>query len=73
MTDILMTVPEVAAFLKLSEASVYAKVAEGSMPHYKLGGAIRFSMEQIEHYLGKNQRGGEPKKAPRPVKLKHLS
>lgn len=69
----LMTVAQVAEQLKLSEAWVYARIAEGSMPHFKLKGAVRISEEHLEEFLKRHENGGEPKKAPRHVKLKHLS
>jgi excisionase family DNA binding protein len=40
--DCLLTVAEVAQVLRLSKASVYKRVAEGKLPHVRIGNQIRF-------------------------------
>ncbi|WP_307811958.1 helix-turn-helix domain-containing protein [Ktedonobacter sp. SOSP1-85] len=46
-----LTAPQVAASLGLSRSQIYAMVAERSIPHYKIGGAIRFHPEEINEWL----------------------
>jgi excisionase family DNA binding protein len=40
--DCLLTVADVAHRLRLSKASVYALVADGKLPHLRIGNQIRF-------------------------------
>lgn len=40
--DCLLTVADVARMLRLSKATVYKLVAEGKLPHVRIGHAIRF-------------------------------
>jgi excisionase family DNA binding protein len=40
--DCLLTVADVARALRLSKATVYKLVAEGKLPHVRIGNAIRF-------------------------------
>ncbi len=67
----LMTVSEVAERMRISVSSVYVKVADGSLPHYKIGGAVRISEVQLASYLASKERG-KMRRAPAPVTLKHL-
>ncbi|GHO72627.1 hypothetical protein KSD_03980 [Ktedonobacter sp. SOSP1-85] len=46
-----LTAPQVAAKLGFSRSQIYAMVAERSIPHYKIGGAIRFHPEEIDEWL----------------------
>lgn len=47
MTDDIMTIREVAAYLKLNEKTTYKLVAEGKIPGFKVGGSWRFRKEEI--------------------------
>src|SRR3989442_1736754 len=56
----LMTVADVSKRLKASISFVYARIADGSLPHYRLGdgqGGLRVSEEQLAHYLRSRQAG----------------
>lgn len=56
--DRLLRVPEVAELLACSTSNIYAAVAAGVLPAYRVGvgrGGLRFSMEQIEEYLGRRE------------------
>tara|TARA_B100000614_G_C14438363_1_gene449158 strand:+ start:723 stop:920 length:198 start_codon:yes stop_codon:yes gene_type:complete len=46
----IMTIREVAAYLRLAEKSVYRYAAEGKIPGVKIGGAWRFRRDEIEEY-----------------------
>ena len=62
----LLTVSEVAAYLSIKEKTVYAKVAAGDIPHYKINHLIRFRLNEIDVWLGgcrqdKKSEAGEQK------------
>jgi excisionase family DNA binding protein len=46
-----MTVTEVATFLRLAESTVYKLAQEGELPGRKIGGKWRFSRKEIEALL----------------------
>ena len=46
-----LTASQVASRLGFSRSQIYAMVAEQSIPHYKIGGAIRFNPEEIDEWL----------------------
>jgi|SaaInlStandDraft_7_1057024.scaffolds.fasta_scaffold61650_1 excisionase family DNA binding protein len=46
-TDIL-TIKEVAEFLKLTEKTAYRLAADGKIPGFKVGGSWRFRRDEIE-------------------------
>lgn len=50
MTDIL-TIREVAEYLKLNEKTTYRLVADGKIPGFKVGGAWRFRLTEIERWI----------------------
>lgn len=45
--DEIMTIKEVAAYLKLNEKTTYKLVADGKIPGFKAGGSWRFRREEI--------------------------
>jgi len=49
-TDI-MTIKEVAEYLKLKEKTAYKLVAEGKIPGFKVGGSWRFRRGEIETWI----------------------
>ncbi len=49
-TDIL-TVREVAAYLKIKEKTAYRLAAEGKIPGFKVGGSWRFRQSDIESWI----------------------
>lgn len=50
MTDIL-TIREVAEYLKLNEKTTYRLAAEGKIPGFKVGGAWRFKKAEIDAWI----------------------
>jgi excisionase family DNA binding protein len=52
-----MTLEELATYLKLSKSTVYKLVQEGRIPGQKLGKQWRFSRIAIDHWLNAN--GGQ--------------
>jgi excisionase family DNA binding protein len=69
----MLTVRAVAEKLAVSQATVYAIIAAGRLPHYRIGGAIRVSEAQLMAYLEASERGAialpaalPPRRQPRP-------
>ena len=57
-TDI-MTIKEVADYLKLKEKTAYKLVAEGKIPGCMVGGSWRFKKSEIEKWIEeRSQEGG---------------
>jgi len=55
--DRLWTVPELALFLGLHPKTIYGWVEQGFVPHYKIGGRVRFDPAEVQRWL-KARRGG---------------
>jgi excisionase family DNA binding protein len=51
----ILTIKEVAEYLKLAEKTAYRLVAEGKIPGFKVGGAWRFQKEEIERWIKTEQ------------------
>ena len=51
MTDQILTLKEVAAYLKLAEKTAYKLAAAGKLPGFKVGGSWRFKETDIEHWI----------------------
>jgi len=47
----IMTVKDVAAILKLKEATVCTLASEGKLPGFKLGKSWRFDMDEVERWI----------------------
>ena len=45
MNDEILTLKEVAVYLKLAEKTTYKLAAEGKLPGFKVGGSWRFKRE----------------------------
>lgn len=60
MADQILTLKEVAAYLKLAEKTAYKLAAEGKLPGFKVGGSWRFKEVDIEHWIEekKNKEAG---------------
>ncbi|MGE4169861.1 MAG: helix-turn-helix domain-containing protein [Candidatus Margulisiibacteriota bacterium] len=52
-TDIL-TVKDVAAYLKLNEKTAYRLAASGKIPGFKIGGTWRFRKKDIDRWIEEN-------------------
>lgn len=51
MTDDIMTVKELAEYLKLNEKTAYRLVSEGKIPGFKVGGSWRFQRAEIQNWI----------------------
>jgi len=49
----IMTLREVAAYLRLAEKTTYRYAAEGKIPGFKVGGAWRFRRDDILNWMDK--------------------
>ncbi len=57
MTDQIMTVKEVADYLKVNERTVYRMAAAGKIPAFKVGGSWRFKQAAIEEWIKEQSNG----------------
>ena len=55
-SDHMMTVKEVAHYLKLAKSTVYKLLQNGTLPARKVGGAWRISRQQLDAWM----RGSDP-------------
>ncbi|MDQ2043315.1 helix-turn-helix domain-containing protein [Pseudoalteromonas sp. 20-92] len=51
MTDQILTLKEVAQYLKLTEKTAYRLAAEKKFPGFKVGGSWRFKMSDLEAWI----------------------
>tara|TARA_R110002095_G_scaffold150072_3_gene129649 strand:+ start:73 stop:273 length:201 start_codon:yes stop_codon:yes gene_type:complete len=51
MTDQILTLKEVAAYLKLAEKTTYKLAAADKLPGFKVGGSWRFKKEDIDQWI----------------------
>ena len=51
MNDEILTLKEVATYLKLAEKTAYRLAAEGKLPGFKAGGSWRFKAVDIERWI----------------------
>jgi excisionase family DNA binding protein len=47
MNDEIMTISDVASYLKITQKTAYRLVSEGKIPGFKVGGSWRFSKIEI--------------------------
>lgn len=59
MTDQILTLKEVAAYLKLAEKTAYKLAAEGKLPGFKVGGSWRFKSVDIERWIEEQKKRAE--------------
>lgn len=53
-TDV-MTIRELAAYLKMAEKTLYRLAAEGAVPGFKVGGSWRFRKSEIDKWIKKQE------------------
>lgn len=51
MFEEILTLKEVATYLKLAEKTAYRLAAEGKLPGFKVGGSWRFKQSDIESWI----------------------
>lgn len=60
MTDEILTIDEVAAYLKLAKKTAYRLASEGKLPGFKVGGSWRFKREDVQHWIEEQKKGVKP-------------
>ena len=51
MSDEILTLREVAEYLKLTEKTAYRLAAEGKLPGFKVGGSWRFKRTDLDTWI----------------------
>ncbi|MES9971742.1 MAG: helix-turn-helix domain-containing protein [Candidatus Thiodiazotropha sp.] len=51
MADQILTLKEVAAYLKLAEKTAYKLAAAGKLPGFKVGGSWRYKLADIDRWI----------------------
>lgn len=64
-----LTIKDVTKMLQIKPATLYAWVAQGMIPHLKIGRLLRFDPEEIEVWLQDHRR--EPIPEPTPHRRQH--
>ncbi|MFH1107952.1 MAG: helix-turn-helix domain-containing protein [Planctomycetota bacterium] len=52
-SDIVLTITELSAYLKISKSTLYKLAQEGKVPGQKVGRHWRFHKEVVDEWLGK--------------------
>lgn len=55
----IMTMDEVAAYLKLKLKTAYALAARGDIPGFKVGGSWRFRRSEIDKWIVKQEQNNK--------------
>lgn len=50
MSDEIMTISDIASYLKITEKTAYRLVSEGKIPGFKVGGSWRFNRAEIQDW-----------------------
>lgn len=58
--DEILTLDEVAFYLKAGKRTVYRLVAEGKLPGFKLGGTWRFRRSDLDKWIAANLSNKNP-------------
>lgn len=58
MSNEILTLKELAEYLKLTEKTAYRLAAEGKLPGFKVGGSWRFKVSTIQDWIKENTETG---------------
>lgn len=53
----ILTIREVADYLKVTERTLYRLVQDGKLPAFKVGNSWRFRREDLERWISEQSRG----------------
>ncbi|MGA3281602.1 MAG: helix-turn-helix domain-containing protein [Smithella sp.] len=67
-----LKIEELAEYLQIKVKTLYAMTASTDIPHYRIGGLIRFRLEEIDKRLEGCRRNNNPM-GKRPFTLKEVS
>ncbi len=59
MNSDIMTIKEVAAYLKLNEKTTYRLTSDGKIPAFKVGGSWRFRRSEIDRWIKEQEQGAQ--------------
>lgn len=51
MSDTILTIKDVAEYLKVNERTIYRLAASGELPGFKVGNSWRFKQSKLEEYI----------------------
>lgn len=57
--DEIMTIKELAEYLKIAEKTAYRFVSEGKIPGFKVGSARRFRKAEIDRWIEQQESGSQ--------------
>ena len=57
MPEDILTIREVADYLKVTERTLYRLVQDGKLPAFKVGNSWRFRREDLERWISEQSRG----------------
>ncbi len=60
MPDDVLTLKEVAEYLKVTERTIYRMVADRKIPAFKVGGSWRFRLVEIDSWIKDQTHAVEP-------------
>ncbi|MCL1080253.1 DNA-binding protein [Parashewanella spongiae] len=58
MTDEILTIQELAGYLKLNNKTAYRLASAGKLPGFKVGGSWRFKRVDINQWIDQQKRQG---------------
>ncbi len=53
--EIIFTVPELAEYIHMSRKWIYERTCRNEIPHYKIGGSVRFRKSQIDKWFNEQE------------------
>ncbi|NKL02981.1 helix-turn-helix domain-containing protein [Rhizobium leguminosarum bv. viciae] len=53
--DEILTIKELASYLKIAEKTAYRFVSEGRIPGFKVGGSWRFRRSEIKRWIAEQE------------------
>jgi excisionase family DNA binding protein len=65
MMESLLTVKQVADYLKIDKFTVYRLIVQGKLPAYKVGGQWRLNRKMLDKWLRQNLNVGSQEPVPR--------
>lgn len=58
MSDSILTIKDVADYLKVNERTIYRLAASGELPGFKVGNSWRFKQSELEQYISSQHNSG---------------
>jgi excisionase family DNA binding protein len=66
MPEEILTIREVAEFLKVTERTIYRLAADSQIPAFKVGGSWRFRKAELIQWMSEQSRAGsDPDRRPK--------